>query len=391
MAQETAPYASIVDANNRFAFKFFHQAITNTPVQNVLSAPTALFLDFALLQNGADATAQKQISDLFGWQALTPVQINQQSALLREELTYSGSPKVNSHRARQTPVTGEHLVIAGAMWVRAPAVFRPRFLDINKRFFGFTSATMATNDKVAAGAINNWLSRQAGSPLGRFIDSTHGDDFILVDTTWFKGSWVQPFLASNTHPDDFTLLSGEKKSVPMMSKSGMQEYLKGPNFQAICLYYWDAEMDVFLPDQDSSLAEFEQSLTPDNWSNWMQQFSSREGELGLPKFQFEYRGDTKVVLQYLGMKYPFESFRSFAPAVLNREGAMLSRSLSLIRLSVDEKGTEVTTTAMIGGVIGGIGAAPPPPFRMVVNRPFFFAIRDRKTEAILYMGAIVDP
>jgi len=65
-----------------------------------------------------------------------------------------------------------------------------------------------------------------------------------------------------------------------------------------------------------------------------------------------------------------------------------------VLLSVDEKGTEVITTGVVGGVAGGIGPAappPPPPFRMIVNRPFFFAILDRKTRAILYMGAIVEP
>jgi serine protease inhibitor len=105
-AQETEPYAGLVDANNRFAFRFFHQAITNTPGQNTLSAPTSLFLDFALLQNGADATAQKQVSDVFGWQTLTPAQINEESAALRHVLTYSLTPKAEKRSVQRAQVTG---------------------------------------------------------------------------------------------------------------------------------------------------------------------------------------------------------------------------------------------------------------------------------------------
>jgi serine protease inhibitor len=91
------------------------------------------------------------------------------------------------------------------------------------------------------------------------------------------------------------------------------------------------------------------------------------------------------------MKDPFDSFHSFAPAVTNSEGAKLTRSVSVILLSVDEKGTEVVTTMMTGSVVGGIEGSPPPPFQMMVNRPIFFAICDRKTKAILYLGAIVEP
>jgi serine protease inhibitor len=67
-------------------------------------------------------------------------------------------------------------------------------------------------------------------------------------------------------------------------------------------------MYVFLPDEDSSLTEFEQSLTPDNCRTWLRQFHSRQGELGLPKFHSAYRGDMKAVLQDLGMKDPSTVF-----------------------------------------------------------------------------------
>jgi serine protease inhibitor len=99
-----------------------------------------------------------------------------------------------------------------------------------------------------------------------------------------------------------------------------------------------------------------------------------------------------AILEDLGVERAFTSFSSFAPAASNPEGAALTRVLQAILLSVDEKGTEVVSAGVIGGVIGGVPGGPRPEwFRMIVNRPFFFAICDDQTRAILYMGRIVAP
>ncbi len=49
---------------------------------------------------------------------------------------------------------------------------------------------------------------------------------------------------------------------------------------------------------------------------------------------------------------PFDSFGSFAPAVSNPEGAKLTRTISVVLLNVNEKGTEVASSNLVGGVLG---------------------------------------
>jgi hypothetical protein len=45
-----------------------------------------------------------------------------------------------------------------------------------------------------------------------------------------------------------------------------------------------------------------------------------------------------------------------------------------------------------GGVAGGmIGGPPPPlPFKMITNRPFFFAILNKPTGQLLFLGAVLE-
>jgi len=57
---------------------------------------------------------------------------------------------------------------------------------------------------------------------------------------------------------------------------------------------------------------------------------------------------------------------------------------------VDEEGSEaaaVTTT----GIRATALARPEEPFRMIVDRPYFCVIEDRRSGALLFVGAIFDP
>lgn len=401
IAQEQQHSTALVDANTRFAFKLFHQIVAKTPDANVLTSPTALSFDFALLQNAADPMAREEIRSSFEFGNLSAEEINGQSLGLRQALSYQPPPEPPSRpggkRGIQPPPIccappPEHLILAGSLWTQPGVGFRREFLETNKKYYSFQTASVSNKGPAATDAVNAWVARQTGGTLTHALDSWNRDDFLLVDTTWFKGAWVRPFGANETHPGDFNLLSGQKKRVPMMAQGGHFSYLRGPKFQAVRLPYYHAAMYVFLPDEDSSLKDFEQSLTADNWTAWVSGLSSREGYLELPRFRSEYRADVRSVLTDLGMKRAFTMFSSFAPLVVNPEGAALTRVLQVISLKVDEKGTEVVSGGVVGGVVGGISAGPrPEPFRMIVDRPFFFAICDYPTQAILYMGAITDP
>jgi serpin B len=401
LAQDVGHYETLVNDNTRFAFTFFRQSLAQTSDRNVIIAPTALSTDFSFLQNGADTNAREEILHAFDLDNLSKDEINQQNSTLRQALSYSPSPPRHLSKTRpngQAPPPiccsppAERLVLAGSLWLQPAASFRSKFLETAQKFYSFHTVSVPDRGPAAVKAVNAWAAQHTGGKLTHVLDSWQKDDFLLLDTTWFKGTWINPFWPGKTHPGDFTLLSGQKKEVPMMENGGSFRYLRGDKFQAVRLRYYHAAMYVFLPDEDSSLKDFEQSLTADNWAAWTSAFNSREGYLELPRFQSSYRGNVTAILDDLGIKRSFATNSSFAPAVSNPEGATLTRVLQVVLLTVDEKGTEVVSAGIVGGVVGGVSAGPrPEPFRMIVNRPFFFAICDNQTQAILYMGAIVEP
>jgi serine protease inhibitor len=398
---EPEPYSDLVEANRRFAFKFLRETVARAPDKNVLVSPTALSLDFALLQNAADDSTRSQIDSVFEFGTLSGEAINKQSLALRQALNYSppkAHPKVHRRENSLSPapvcctLPPERLTLAGSLWAQPDVSFRPKFLETNRAFYKFRTSSVSDRGALGLKAVNDWIAQQTGGNLQNALPSWEKDDFLLIDATSFRGAWFVPFPESATHPGEFKLLRNGKKEVPMMVRDGHFSYLRGPDFQAVRLNYYHASMYIFLPDENSSLKQFEQSLASENFSTWVRDMSDRAGHLELPKFQVEFRANVTDSLRSMGLNDAFTTLSSFAPLVSNPEGAKLTRVLQVIWLQVDEKGTEVVSSSVIGGVVGGISATPPPPpFRMIVDHPFFFAICDQQTNAILYMGAINDP
>ena len=376
------------DANTKFAFHVFHQLEQREVGKNILIAPAAISLDFALLQNGASDEARQEMLQGLEFENLSTKQINEQSAILLNTFSYPQFPRDKRSGFQKA---NDHLVISRSLWAPTKIKFRSSFLTTAKQFYEVIPKMLPVNDETASHDINNWVAQRTGGNIQVNIPPIHGDKFFLISTAWFKGFWFDPFDPKMTHDGDFAVLGGAHKSVPMMSKSREFGYLSQPEFQAVCLDYSNTRMLVFLPAENSSLMEFEKLITPENWKLWLQQMHARQGYLELPRFTAEYEGDITGMLEQMGVKTIFHSLQAFSPAVVNPEGAELVHVMELVKLKVDEKGTEISSVGIYGGVVGGVGQQPELPFRMIVNRPFFFAVLDNKTDAILYMGTIVNP
>ena len=114
--------------------------------------------------------------------------------------------------------------------------------------------------------------------------------------------------------------------------------------------------------------------------------SSQSISIALPKLTLSARGELLQPLDSLGL-----SIARHAPDALegfSDEPLVISRILQKIELRINEEGTEgaAATAAM---VTRGLGV--PDHVRMVVDKPFVFALRDEKTGLILFMGYIGAP
>ena len=370
----------LADANTRFGFNLLGEIYNQDAGKNIMISPTSVSIALAMLYNGALAETEQAMAGTLELANFNLETANQANADLRQSL--------------ENPDAKVELAIANAIWARQGAEFNADFLDRASRFFDAEIDSLDFTDTGrATKIINQWVDTNTEGKIPTIIREVNPTtEMMLINAIYFKGGWKREFDKSETRDGVFHLLDGGMKQVPMMSHSCNYPYLFNRdgeirNFEAVSLPYGEGRvsMYIFLPDPDSSLDEFLLNLNAVDWKRWMSQFFTADVTVVLPRFKLEYTIRLNDALEALGMGIAFDK----AGADF---GGIASRPLSITRvihktfIEVNEEGTEAAAVTAIEVDDDDDG-----PRIFVVDRPFFFVIRDNWTETELFMGVVVEP
>ena len=147
-------------------------------------------------------------------------------------------------------------------------------------------------------------------------------------------------------------------------------------------------MYVFIPQDGKSLNELTQSLNQESWENWNNNFYERIVDIEFPRFKFEYEAKLNDVLTDMGMGVAFTDFANYEG--INHDGGL---KIDFVKhksfIEVNEEGTEAAAVTVVGMKLTSAGPTQTIPF--TVNKPFMFAITEKSTGAILFMGTVNNP
>jgi serpin B len=162
--------------------------------------------------------------------------------------------------------------------------------------------------------------------------------------------------------------------------------MKDQDFQAVALPYVgeNVEMVVILPEQDR-FKTVEAALDGQGFQAVLKNMKSRLGKGSLPKFGMEYKTSVGALLRALGMELAFTERADFS-GMAKDGGLFISDVIHQTFLNVDEDGTEAAGATAV--MMVGSSVPQDPPFDMVVDRPFIFAIVDRPTGTVLFLGRV---
>jgi serine protease inhibitor len=377
----TGKPALLTASSNALGLNLFAELYKRSPDKNLTVSPASVSLALAMAYNGASGGTQLAFEKVLGVSGWSLPELNAAYKDLRTVLA-APDPKVK-------------VEVANSVWVENGLGLKRDFVGRLEDSFGARAANLDFGAEEAPGVVNAWVAEATQKKIASIVEKFEPDTvMLLLNAVYFKGSWAVAFDPARTEKADFTLFTGKNKDVSMMSRRGQFDHLAGDKFQAVRLPYGSGRvaMYVFLPDVGSTLKQFLKELTPKSWPLWLAKFKPMEGAVYLPRFKGDSDTCLSEPLKELGLGVAFDQAKADFAAMRESAGPgklYIQQVLHKAAIEVNEEGTEAA--AATGVQVGVTAVMPDKEFVFRAERPFFFAIVDKTTGAVLFMGTMGDP
>ena len=214
---------------------------------------------------------------------------------------------------------------------------------------------------------------------------------FIMNALYFNGDWSCQFDKSMTQELPFLPDGGSATDVPTMKGKVGAKFACGNGFRAIEMPYGQTNFTMVVIVPDESLSALYPSFTHQVWDKLCSDLDERQ-EFGktnvtMPKFKFSYEKYLNNQLKSMGMIDAFSSTDADLSGISNSQ-LFVSFVKQNTFVEVDEKGTEAAAVTTIGI---NLTSAGPHSSQFNIDKSFIFAIRERTTNTLLFIGQVVNP
>ncbi len=339
---------------------------------NLMVSPASLAAVMALLDLGASADMRAGVYKVLGFE--------------------EGGPEISADRLAALRATvklmqsdAEGALTSASSIVFDPAAAPSAQIAAQLADSGAQVTVEDLNDAATISRINEWVAARTRGLIPSIIEQAPREPgLVALNALHFKDRWKNAFDDSLTRPAAFQGLAGALGDVPMMQSEGSLRLREEGAFVAVELPYASDRFRLVVittKARPASAAEFEEV------ADWLsgEGFESRPGEVSMPRFRLTGSADLLATLDTLGLKPARLS--PGALAGLSPAGMAIAQVLQRTEIRVDEAGTEaaaataVTTTRAIATDFA----------KVVIDKPFLFALRDAATGLVLLTGYVANP
>jgi serine protease inhibitor len=373
---DAAPLA--IQSSNDFGIELFRK-VAETEEQNLMLSPLSASTALTMLLNGCGGDTYTQLHVTLEYPAgMTISDINEAYKSLVDQLLKADS-KVT-------------FALANAIFYRNSFVVKPAFLATMTDDYKATVEGLDFGAPVALTTINKWASDNTAGKIPKVLEEISIDAVMFImNALYFKGDWSYQFDKSETQDRPFYPDDGSSVSVSTMNSEVGAKVVHGNNYKAVEMPYGRTNFTMIVIVPTETLGAFYTSLNQQLWTSITSGFDETN-EFGklivrMPKFKFSYEKYLNDQLKSMGMVDAFIPFQANLSGISD-QSIFVSFVKQNTFVEVDEQGTEAAAVTTIGIALSSI---PPQPTQFIIDKPFVFAIRERTTNTLLFIGQVVNP
>ena len=372
--------AELIGQNTDFGLGLFAETAAQQS-DNVMLSPLSASIMLTMLLNGTDGDTYAQIHEMLGYAEDQDLDaVNEAYRSLRTQLL-AADPAVD-------------LALANAVFTdsrfTAGVPFKAPFLSRMTKAFDALVQNLDFAAPSTLEAVNGWASDHTNGRVPKVLDEIDPDlVMLLMNAVYFNGEWSTRFDPARTADADFKLADGTTVQVPTMTGEVRGLAVTGEGYQAAEIPYGRGNFSMVVVVPDAPLAAFAGELRDGVWADVTRQLAEA-GDWGevlvrLPRFEFSSDELLNDPLQALGMTDAFTAGRADLTRMHDDPRLEVSFVKQNTFVAVDERGTEAA--AVTTGGIRAVSLGP----HLFTDRPFVFAIRERTSGALLFLGQVADP
>jgi serpin B len=349
---------------------------------NVLVSPINIFMALTMVLNGAGGETLDELKSFLCGDMSTE-DFNKNMSLFGNNVDESANLVFNT---------------ANSVWLKKNSGWKLKedFVNINKKYFNVECFEEEFNQETVD-MLNGWVKEKTNGMIPQIIDKFDPLEVLyLVSTLVFEGEWdSQYFVNSDAKTDEFTNSKNEKEKCILLTRERNTKYIEGDKYTGFAEPYKGGKYDfvALLPNKDSSVSEVLGSLANSDFSDIYKSAGYEQVLSKMPEFKYDYSLSVKNTLKQFGVDDMFDMSRSNLSNMATSDSGVNLYAKDVCHkthIELDRNGTKAAAVTYINIAAGAASdlPTPPPPKKVICDRPFVYVIVQRSTGIPVFVGAV---
>ncbi|MFO7618284.1 MAG: serpin family protein [Thermoplasmata archaeon] len=372
----------LVNCSNEFSFEMYKQLAKDKSQENIFFSPYSITTALGMAYEGARGDTAREMAHVLNF----PADNETRWSMMKSYQEYFNSIS-----------DSYNLSTANAYWLKENQNLLETYkIAIESYYLAHGEELDFAGDPTgSAETINTWVEEQTNGKIPNLIDPnliTRETYLVLTNAIYFKSDWEYRFNPYATHLRKFYLDDGEEIETGLMNLNDWSiefNYTSNSDDQLLQLPYKNREISMYiiLPNEND-ISSLESRLDYSYLNSLMDNMTSQNVNIFMPRFKFEQTYELKKMLSDMGMPEAFSNGADFS-GITDTVSLKISNVIHQSFVAVNENGTEAAAATAV--IMNPTGAPAPHLPIFCADHPFIFLIRHESTGQILFMGRVGNP